>query len=399
MNEGDIPMEQKTKRVHTIDGIRGFSLLGILFANLLIFQYGLWGKDEIELLHLSVVDEWLYAGTKIGVESSFLPIFTFLFGYSMMMMRDSLERKQLRIKWHFFRRSLLLIGIGLLHGIFLWEGDILLLYGMMGIFLLFFLNRKKKTILIWGMSLFLLFGLSMLVPDDGEALYNQGEMNDYVIETTDVYGTGTYNEIKTYRNTAEDPMFSSMGDGEMLLLMLMTPLVIAPMFLFGMYAAKRKWFFRPEKERKGYLVVTVLGISVGLGMKVYGFITSNLTYLDFAGMILAFGYIGLFGLWYSSGVMRKVLYCLENVGKLSLTNYMMQTVICTFIFYGYGFGQFGKMGIGWAMILGLMIFGMQMAFSALYMEKFRYGPLEKLLRMGTYLKWSKSREKAKHEAA
>lgn len=387
------------KRVHTIDGIRGISLFGILLANLLIFQYGIWGKDELPLFDVNGFDQWMYAVTKIGVEGSFMPIFTFLFGYSMIMMRNSLERRQLRIKWHLFRRALILIGFGLIHSIFLWEGDILFVYGMMSIFLMMFVNRKVKTIFIWGIILFLFFGLTMLIPDDGEELYDQKEMNAYVMESIDVYATGTYSDIMEHRNNAEDPMFSKVGDGEMLAILFITPLALAPMFLFGMYAAKRKRFVQPERERKNYHIKAGLGLAIGLGMKSYGFFAGHEGFLMLGGMVLAFGYIGLVSLLYSYGTFGKVLHCFENVGKLSLTNYIMQTVICTFIFYGYGFGQFGKMGVGWGLLLGVLIFGMQMAFSSLYLEHFRYGPLEKIMRIGTYLKVRKPTRKVKQEAA
>ncbi len=140
-------MDSKQNRIHIIDGLRGFSLFGILMANLLIFQYGIWGKDEIELYAISVFDTGIYKLVKILIESSFMPIFTFLFGFSMIKMKESLEAKGLGTKRYFARRFLLLLVLGTLHSEFLWEGDILGFYGMMGFFLLLFMNRKPKTLL------------------------------------------------------------------------------------------------------------------------------------------------------------------------------------------------------------------------------------------------------------
>src|SRR5690625_1531300 len=165
----------QSKRIRAIDGIRGLSLLGILLANLLIFEYGMWGKDEIGFYNISGIDKWSYTFSKIAIEGSFLPIFTFLFGYSLIKMRDSLERKQLRIKSHLFRRSLILIVFGYIHATYLWEGDILTLYGVMGILLLIFVNRKAKTMLIWSIILFSFLGLSSLCgfsdDEDGPFVY------------------------------------------------------------------------------------------------------------------------------------------------------------------------------------------------------------------------------------
>ena len=146
------------KRVRFIDALRGLSLLGILLANLLIFHYGIWGKDEISYYSLSNTDKGLYSFLKIVVEGSFMPIFTFLFGYSLVKLAESIKNKNGKVKRHLWRRFLLLFTLGLLHSTYLWEGDILAFYGMMGIFLLIFLNRKKKTLIIWGVVLFILTG-------------------------------------------------------------------------------------------------------------------------------------------------------------------------------------------------------------------------------------------------
>ena len=80
------------QRVSVIDGLRGFSLIGILIANMLIFQYGMFGKDRIENFPLSSGDHVAYVWTKIFVESSFIPIFMFLFGYSIIKLKEQLEK-------------------------------------------------------------------------------------------------------------------------------------------------------------------------------------------------------------------------------------------------------------------------------------------------------------------
>ncbi|MEI3611915.1 DUF418 domain-containing protein [Pseudogracilibacillus sp. SO30301A] len=390
-------------RIHAIDGIRGFSLFGILLANLLIFQYGLWGKDEIHLFELSRVDQYTYAFTKIFIEGSFMPIFTFLFGYSMIMMKNSLERKKLRVKWHLFRRMVMLIIIGLLHSIYFWEGDILLLYGAMGILLLMFVNRKPKTILIWGVSLFLLFGIGSFFGEEELQQADTDFIDAYIEKTTEIYSSGTYAEIKDYRNNnEEDPLSKELGEGKMVFLVLLTPLVIAPMFLFGMYAAKRKMFFRPYKEKQFYWIGFTLFLPVGLLFNIIGYFYSESNWgmgLAMIGeMLLAFGYIFLIALLYCRKSKFRILTYLENIGKLSLTNYIMQTVICTTIFYGYGFALFGRAGVTDGILLGIVIFALQIYFSTIYLNHFRYGPLEKITRSFTYLsflKFNKKRTKGK----
>lgn len=384
------------KRIHMIDGLRGFSLFGILLANLLIFQYGIYGKDEIEFFALSAVDETFYAFIKIAVEGSFMPIFTFLFGYSLIMMRNQFIQKELGVKWRLFRRFCALMILGLIHATYLWEGDILFLYGMMGIFLLVFVNRKAKTILIWAILFFLLLTSLMLIPGEEDLFVDPALQTTYIQETTAVYQSGTYMDIKTYRNESVDPMSKSMTDGEMIALLFIVPFVIAPMFLLGMYAGKKQFFFNIEKERKFYWFVALFGIIVGLSMKSYGYFQLNTGFSMIGGIMLSFGYIGLIALIYSLRPALQLFKYFENIGKLSLTNYMMQTIICTTIFYGYGFGLFAKAGVFQAILLGILIFIMQMAASALYLRYFRYGPLEKLVRVGTYFSVFSLRKRKKH---
>ncbi|WP_235588672.1 DUF418 domain-containing protein, partial [Sporosarcina koreensis] len=136
-----------------------------------------------------------------------------------------------------------------------------------------------------------------------------------------------------------------------------------------------------------------IGLILGLGMKTYGYFLSAPSFEMTGGIIIAFGYISLIGLLYSITSTSRLLSYFEQVGKLSLTNYILQTIICTTIFYGYGFGVFGKIGVFKAMLLGILIFTMQIAFSFLYTKYFRYGPLEKIVRIGTYLSYSTSSKK------
>lgn len=374
-------MSTTIKRIGTIDGIRGWSLFGILLANLLIFQYGIFGKDEIGYFDLSSTNLGFYYFTKIFIEGAFMPIFTFIFGYSLILMKKSLERKQLRVKWHLFRRSIILIGLGLLHSIFLWEGDILFVYGIMGICLLPFVMREPKTILIWVVLLFSLITAVSLV-DSGEdfELTSEAKMTSYLNETMTIYSSGTYSEIKDHRLN-KDPM--ELGPAEATLMLLLLPLLLSPMFLFGMYAAKMKWFLNPIKDKRKYLTGLLILIPIGLLLKSTPYLFDEINLEMLGGIILPFGYICLFAFAYSK--FPRTLTVFENVGKLSLTNYIMQTVICTFIFYGYGFGLFARLGVAAGFALGAVIFTCQIVVSTLYLKYFKQGPLEKLMRVGVYL--------------
>lgn len=393
-------MKNKKMRVQAIDGIRGFSLLGILLANLLIFQYGIWGKDEMEFFTLSPVDSFMNDFLRIFVEESFMPIFTFLFGYSMIMLKESLEEKGLKVKRYFVRRSIFLLVVGGLHATFLWEGDILTFYGIMGFFLLLFLKRKPTTMLVWGILLssllVILSGIGIFVADGETELVSPEKLATYIEKTNDIYGTGTYQEIKHHRNN-EDPL----GEEAYLFLFaaLFSPIFTAPMFLFGMYAAKRKLFFQPLKEKKLYQHAAAILIPVGLGLKTIYQLFPETSWAELAitigGPLLAVGYIFGIALLYCQNWSKELRKLFESVGKLSMTNYILQTIVCTTIFYGYGLGQFAKMGVGFSILLGLAIFGLQMCISRYYLTHFRFGPLEKINRMWTYFSFTARPKKKK----
>ena len=373
------------KRVDTIDGLRGFSLIGILIANLLIFQYGMFGKDKMENFQLSAMDDVAYVWTKIFVESSFMPIFMFLFGYSMVLLKHKLERNGKKVKSHFIRRFLLLIVFGILHATFIWEGDILFTYGLMGFVMLIFLNRKKKTILIWAILLFVITSL-LSIGGTGETKEMLEHQASYIEKESLAYSEGTYMEAYEFRNSAEDPF--GLPDYAYGILLIFTPFITSPMFLFGMYAAKSNWFRYPENEKIMYVRFAIVCIPIGFILKSILFLFPQFPIgsgmYTFGATILAIGYIFAFSYLYTKNEI-KILSAFEKVGKLSMTNYLLQSVICTLIFYGYGFGLFGKLGVFYGMLLGIIIYALQVIISHYYLKFSKMGPVEKVMRIGTYL--------------
>lgn len=381
----------KQQRVHLIDGMRGLSLFGILLANLLIFQYGIWGKDD---LSLAPIDNGAYTFVKVFIEGSFMPIFTFLFGYSIVKMTESLQHKGLKVKRYFVRRFVFLILLGILHGTFLWEGDILTFYGVFGFFLLFFIRRKKRTILIWGLILFVLMNAIMLIGASfGGELDSTEEFvasDSYLEKMNEIYATGTYAEIYHFRNN-EDPM-SDLPGALVFVVFILSPVIMAPLFLFGMYAARIQLFKSPLQEGAWYLKATLLLVPLGILMKGAGELVPLSGWTDFligsGAPILALGYIFAFAYLYTKMDGSIIMRAFESVGKLSLTNYIMQTVICTTIFYGYGLGLFGKLGVLNGILLGILIFIIQCISSTFYLRFVPRGPLEFILRIWTNLSWN-----------
>jgi len=401
-------MEMITKiengsRVRMADAIRGLCLLGILAANMLIFQYGMYGKEEMELFGgLSGIDRAAHAFLKIAVEGSFYPIFLFLFGYSLFKLRDSLAKRGHKPWRSLVRRFLMLMGLGLLHSWLLWEGDILLLYGAMGFILLMFVGRKTKTLVIWGAILsVLMVAISYGAPSDSNSeLFDEQHLESYVEKSIAVYGGGAYGEIMDFRMN-EDPM--NLDPIVAAVMVVLAPLIVTPMFLFGIAASKAGWLHNPKQERRRSGLLA-LALPAGLAFKSVGVLLPDWDwsgiFLMAGSQLLAFGYIfgAAFVMSYATGH-SKIVESFEAVGRMSLTNYLMQTVICTTIFYGYGLGWFGKLGVVYGIVLTLFIFFLQAAASTVILRRAKHGPIEKLLRIWTYWSLSGKAKPAKKPAA
>lgn len=402
-------MNTCSTRIRLIDGLRGFSLAGILMANMLAFQYGVYGQNELQLFGVESVDLALYSLLKIIVVGSFMPIFAFMFGFGLIKLTESLQSRSLRPKCHLSRRFLLLFGIGLLHMSYVWEGDILAFYGVLGFFLLMFLNRKPKTLLIWAIMLLVVAGISGLPASNPmNPLANPTpQMESYILQSKEIYGSGSYAEIKDFNNHG-DPFGDEVNPAMILLLLVFTPMMTIPMFLLGMHAARVGTFDDPQSMRQVYVRRAKLLIPVGLVLKAYSVIVQHFRGGEewfaigigeaIGGTLLALGYIYAFALLYSTGSRMNLLRRFEAVGRLSMTNYLMQSVICTLIFYGYGLGLFGRAGVFVGVLIALAVYGLQLWISPLYLTRFRSGPVEHILRIWTYLSWKGQPRKNKKVA-
>ncbi|WP_042169803.1 DUF418 domain-containing protein [Paenibacillus gorillae] len=371
-------------RIRIIDAIRGFSLLGILICNILIFQYGMYGKGMLELFHASPVDIAAHNVLLVVAEGSFMPIFMFLFGYSLLKLRERLVQSGLKPWRALFRRFALLAGAGLLHSILLWDGDILLPYGITGFVLLLFVNRKPKTLLIWAVILGVLFAAAtygMYEPSQGE----DPKTTEYVQRSIPILSEGSYADIAKFRE--ESPL--DIPEAGLIFVALMLPFMLMPMFLLGIAAAKKGWFRNPRQERTAYQYGAAVLLPVGLLLKGFGVGMSETqigpVLTQIGGPLLALGYLAAFALVLSHlSRSSYLLRAFESVGRLSLTNYLMQTVICTTLFYGYGLGWFGKVGVITGTLLAIVIYALQAIGSALLLKRVKHGPFEMLLRIGTY---------------
>lgn len=379
-------------RVHEIDGIRGFALLGILMMNIMSFaspmmQYSIEGRENT-LFTSTAADEGVIMFINTFVTANFYTMFSFLFGLGFYIFLTRANEKGHHANRLFIRRIILLLLFGLMHGILLWYGDILWTYAVAGIFLLLFYKLSPKTNLITGIVILsagtvftlLIAGLGSMMGD---------------IEAASSFRLW-FDMQETILNGSYIDMI--IMNSSIMTLMLFQAFVTVPnvlaMFLIGLYAAQKGIFQNLDAHRSLINRTAVIGLSVGLPVKIlsgYGLtyggmdpFWSSIGILanTLGGPLMALSYIALFII-----IARKTkvfVKLLQPVGQMALTNYISQTVIMLIIFYG--FNLFNQVSPVWFIPIVISVFIFQVVISHIWMRLFRYGPLEWLWRSFTYLK-------------
>ena len=389
-------------RMVSLDMLRGLALLGILIANMLLFSqplaYGF--RSGLWLGSMDKIADWI---SLLLIEGKFYPIFAFLFGLGFSMQMGRADARGVDFSVVYRRRLLVLMAIGIAHGIFLWDGDVLLYYAMCGFLLLLFRNRKPVTITIWAAvcillpaSLILVGGLVIQVLSGNaefSKLMEEFYTQDPVVkgELLRAFVTGSYADTVNYRLD------------EFLLLALIT-LIFMPvtlgLFLIGLLAGRKQIFIEAARNRRQTVAVlaacgcvgllgNLLGAwatMVGSGKAEFGLMLIGYSVISIFGPVLATAYVAGMLLLIQHARSAVFLSPLASVGRMALTNYLAQSAIATTLFYGYGFGlglggnigRLGTIGIAFA------IFAAQVLYSMIWLNFFHYGPLEWLWRSLTY---------------
>jgi uncharacterized protein len=399
---------QQEERIQVVDILRGFALFGILLVNMAIFSrpfQSILLPVSPDLPWHDSAAEWLihFLG-----EGKFYAMFSTLFGLGLVLMMERIEQRGGRFVPLYSRRLLALFLIGLVHAFLIWVGDILIIYALLGFPLMLFRKARPRTLIIWAvvlLSIPLLFnaattGLVQLgrsVPEVaaqielGFAQAEAGYVAD-VERALRVYPVGNFIEITLQR--AYD--YTSMG----LLSIFVMGFNILAMFLIGMYFGKRRLFHDVEANRSFFKKLLIWGLILGLlGNLVYATLIMPLSRVEtswtlllatlsqgIGAPLLCLAYIAAISLISLSPRWGRPLQALAPVGQMALSNYLLQSITCTLIFYGYGLGLFGRMGGALGIALTIAIFLVQIPISHWWMKRFKYGPAEWLWRSMTYLK-------------
>ncbi|OKL35852.1 DUF418 domain-containing protein [Domibacillus mangrovi] len=375
-------------RILAIDVLRGLSLFGIFLVNMFSFHSPYLYYNPYEWWKTSQ-DLTIYSWIDVFVQASFYPLFAMMFGFGVAMQYAKAREHGRSFTWTGIRRFTFLLLLGLVHAFFIWPGDILFNYAVYGFFLLLFLRFSGRMLLIVGLVLLFMPAvlLSMLLmlaayTDPYNALYWTDIAS--VSQSIAAYGSGSYMEITTQR--IHDWMNANLVDGGFLF-----PFIsIFPHLIIGAGAYKLnvvdKWTTHPKKTMFTFLVFFIAGLLLK-GVP-YVLDRNNIAYMyvqdSIGGPILAISYAVLIVLVCTFQWPKKMLQPFAAAGKMSLTNYLMQSVIGTLLFYQYGLGYYGQITILTSIWICVSIFAVQVIVSNLWLERFKRGPMESLWHTITY---------------
>jgi uncharacterized protein len=386
---GPVPVQE---RITVIDGLRGAALLGILIANMRGFNAPLQAYEQPHLLWTWMPDRITQAIVDTLVSGKFITIFAALFGVGFAIQMDRASARGLQSGFY-LRRMLALLAIGMVHAFGFWWGDILITYAVCGFFLLLFRNRTQRSVLVWG-HVFYWFIIGLFAAFYVSTLFGQpeppAEQRTPIHELIRIYSTGSIDEI----------FFARAGewlDANGFVVFITRVLGI---FLYGTYIWRQGYLSRPLEHLDWWRRAQRIGLPIGLvgnGIAVVlvwiyhpdpfkpTAITGLLFTLQSAAIpALSLGYASTVVLLWNDPVWQRRLLPFSYVGRMALTNYLAQSIVCTTIFYSYGLGLYGRVGPLADLFLAIALYSVQVPISAWWLARYRYGPAEWAWRWMTY---------------
>lgn len=389
----------KTERLIWLDSLRGFALLGILLMNIQTFlsaKYYYGGENELySSTMLDHVTEWFL---DLFVVGKFYPIFSMIFGISFVLFLDSLEKKGEKAAV-FNKRLFFLALFGIVHMIFIWRGDILLSYALAGFFLMFFRKRSLIFIRRFAINLFIIantfFALLTMVAEFVLLLDSESGSSEQMLlieKANHIYQNASYQDMLLFRIN-EELLVTVINS-------VFAIFIVIPLFLIGYYITKKINIHHLNEHldwlkhiwKKSLVLSTIFSTLFVLAKS--GVLTANPVieaglvewFRPFAGLAVAIFYMSSFVLLFSQNKWMRKLRFFRYTGRMALTNYILQSVICGFIFYGYGLGLYGYIGSALSLVIALIIYIGLSILTIYWLKIFHYGPLEWVWRTVTFNK-------------
>ncbi len=367
-NTSAVPNIQPTSdRLLVLDVLRGFALFGVLLVNMVDFSSSAlmpgYSAPQWDTLNQIIdVGVYLLAVTK------FYLLFSFLFGVGFALQMGRMQERGRAFVPFYLRRLAVLLVIGLLHSIFIWRGDILMVYALMGVILLFVRNLSNRVLI--GTAVVILiasFVLAGMVISEGDPVIGR--------QAAEIYQHGDYLDILAHRLTEPGDAAFVIGQVPSVLVMFLLGLIIGRSGILqqpDVYRPfLRRWMF------PSLLIGLVFNVAFVIGWREHN------SSLAAVGMHIGAPALSFF---YASVILLNFerLRALAPVGQMALTNYLTHSIVCTTIFYGYGFGLYDQVTPLGQLALVVLIYGTQIIFSGWWMRRFRFGPMEWVWRSLTY---------------
>ena len=389
----------RAERMDVLDVIRGFAVFGILLMNIVPFSGALmFNLGDAASLPGARFDRAGEFFLEFFAHAKFYSLFSLLFGVGFAMFLERASARGADPARLFRRRLTGLLIIGLVHSIFVWYGDILSVYALLGFLLLPFRRSSNRTLLVWGFvacaAPILIYGVALLAaiaagvnaePAAGEGL------PPFLVNAIHAFGSGTYLDV-----VRGNLVFT--GAGWVRRIVTLFILRMFGMFLLGVWAHRVGLFREPARHRallgRVCLWSFVLGApasALGAWMgdpgvqfipDVRGFVGTILLCVGSTG--LCFFYASGLTLLFQKPTWRARLLVLAPVGSMALSNYLLQSLLAIPIFYGLGFGLFNHVSVVVALAIACVIFAAQVVISKVWASRAAYGPAEWLWRQFTY---------------
>jgi uncharacterized protein len=352
------------ERIGAIDVLRGLALLGVLAINVVTeFRVSIFEQFLSHTRPASPIDSAVETILTLAVEMKALALFSLLFGAGLAIQFERLATSERRTSL-LVRRLAVLLTFGLIHLCLIWNGDILTEYALAGLIVLPFLFGPRWLLAVAALVFLVLYLAMQAFPPPG-LFPSTATITQHVADATRIYATGGFLDVLAFR-LRELPLFVPLH-------VFIFPRTIG-LFLLGAFALRTGILQNPPRR-----LLSIGAPCIGLG-----------TALILAGaeplgtILLALGYgaaiIGIANL--ESG--KKLLGWAAPLGRMAFTNYLAQSLIFGWIFYGYGLGLFGRLGVTEALAIGLAVYAGQVLFSAWWLSRYRYGPVEWLWRTLMY---------------
>ncbi|HET9857558.1 MAG TPA: DUF418 domain-containing protein [Chthoniobacterales bacterium] len=369
------------ERLEHIDALRGFALAAVLLVNLRdLSLYGFLSDKARAALPTAHWDYIFGSILAAVIEHKAITIFTLLFGISFAL---QLRRVAVGSGFPIFyiRRLLVLLIIGVVHGIF-WFGDVLRYYAVMGFFLLPARRLRPLTMVVIGLVI-ALFPWTLFYQLNDFFNRNALPSDQIAASALTTFGGSSLSEMVTGNVSY---------DWSIRLTKWSFPLAVLGRLFIGAAIGRSDALVEPKEHIRVWLWILMVTMPIGVGLTLFASLNADRTVplalgpviRGAASLSLGLAYIAIFILLFHLPLWRRWMSPLIAVGRMALTNYLLQTFVAIILFYGVGFGIGPRFGLIGTLPFFVAIFVIQIALSRWWLARFYFGPVEWMWRCLSY---------------